>query len=204
MRSTAERLVGACLAAAVLLGTSWALAQDPDRGFLLVAKTSILDPNFARTVIAVARAPDGAALGVILNRPTKQSLADILPNRLGKFTDPLHFGGPVERAGLFAIFRASLGSERALVITEDVQLAVQPDVVEQLITQPPTQLRFFVGYAGWAPGQLEGEVRRGDWWVMSADADTIFRKDTATLWDELSRRAQSVTAELPAVSSALP
>jgi hypothetical protein len=39
---------------------------------------------------------------------------------------------------------------------------------------------------------------------MSADADTIFRKDTATLWDELSRRAQSVTAELPAVSSALP
>jgi putative transcriptional regulator len=66
--------------------------------------------------------------------------------------------------------------------------------VEQLLLKPPEALRLFAGYAGWAPGQLDGELARGDWWTVKADVDTIFRKNTDTLWDELSRRAQSVTA----------
>jgi putative transcriptional regulator len=184
-------LIAAVLAAAAQV----AAAQAPVGGFL-VAKPTILDPNFSRTVVLVTQAHDGAILGVILNRPTKQSLAEILPGneRLARFTAPLHFGGPVEPAGLFAVFRGTGDPGPSFPVIEDVRLALQPATVEQLLLKPPEALRLFAGYAGWAPGQLDGELARGDWWTVKADADTIFRKNTDTLWDELSRRAQSVTA----------
>jgi putative transcriptional regulator len=187
----------ALLAAALALGAAGADAQQlPERGFFLVAKPSILDPNFSRTVVLVAHAPDGGTVGVILNRPTKQSLAEVLPGnaQLARFTEPLHFGGPVERVGLFAAFQAPASPGQSFPVFEDVHIALHPETVEQLLLKPPALLRLFVGYAGWAPGQLEGEIGRGDWWMVAADAETIFRKDTATLWDDLARRARSVTA----------
>jgi putative transcriptional regulator len=172
-----------------------AVAQTPD-GFFLVAKPTILDPNFARTVVLVTQAPDGATLGVVLNRPTKQSLAEILPGneRLARFTAPLHLGGPVEPGGLFAVFRGTAAPGPSFPVIEDVRFAVQPATVEQLLLKPPEAIRFFVGYAGWAPGQLDNELARGDWWTVKADGQLIFRERTESLWDELSRRARSVTA----------
>ena len=190
--------VAALLAAAALaLGATGAHAQVPERGFFLVAKPSILDPNFSRTVVLIAHAPDGGTVGVILNRPTKRSLADILPGNaeLARFTEPLYFGGPVERIGLFAVFQAATSPGQSFPVIDDVYVALHPETVEQLLRKPPAAVRFFVGYSGWAPGQLVAEVERGDWWIVKADAETIFRKDTATLWDDLERRARSVTAD---------
>jgi putative transcriptional regulator len=186
----------ALLAAALALGAAASPAQVPEHGFFLVAKPTILDPNFSRTVVLVTHAPDGGSIGVILNRPTKQSLADVLPGnaQLARFTEPLHFGGPVERAGLFAVFQSADVPGESFPVIEDVRIALHPETLEQLLRKPPGAVRFFVGYSGWAPGQLKGELDRGDWWIVRADADTVFRKDTATLWDELVRRARSVTA----------
>jgi len=180
-------------------------AQLPDHGFLLVAKPSIVDPNFQRSVVLVIHVPDGAAVGVILNRPGKQSLASILPDneKLARFTDPVHFGGPVERAGLFALFRARESPGEALMMIADVHLALNPATVEQLLNHPPPDLRLFAGYSGWAPDQLAGELARGDWWTIAADAETVFRKNTETLWDDLSRRARSITAHVPLPAGSL-
>jgi len=185
------------LAAALAVAAPWSAAQAPARGFFLVAKPSIVDPNFERTVVLATHAPDGATLGVILNRPTKQSLANILPgnDKLARFTAPLHFGGPVERVGLFAVFRAKEGPAQSFPVIEDVHLALHPATVEQLLIKPPAELRLFVGYSGWAPGQLQGELARGDWWTLDADVEIIFRKNNETLWDELARRARAITAD---------
>jgi putative transcriptional regulator len=185
-------LLGALLA----LAASIAAAQPTDRGFFLVAKPSLLDPNFQRTVVLVANAPDGATLGVIVNRPTQQSLANILPGNptLARFTEPLFFGGPVERVGLFAVFRAKETPGKSFPAGDDLHLALDPATVEQLLRKPPEQVRFYNGYSGWAPGQLANELARGDWWVFDADPETVFRQDTATLWEELARRARSLTA----------
>ncbi|HEY6721597.1 MAG TPA: YqgE/AlgH family protein, partial [Burkholderiales bacterium] len=51
------------------------------------------------------------------------------------------------------------------------------------------------GYSGWAPGQLRGEIDRGDWLIVDADADTVFRKDTSKLWRDMVRRASAVRAD---------
>jgi putative transcriptional regulator len=195
----ALRLLAAAL---VALAGQGAVAQQAERGFFLVAKPSLLDPNFQRTVVLVANAPDGATLGVIINRPLRQSLANILPGNptLAKFTEPLYFGGPVEPVGLFAVFRAPEVPGKTFPVVGDLHLALLPPTVEQLLLKPPEQVRFFNGYSGWAPGQLANELQRGDWWVFDADPDTVFRKDTSTLWEELSRRARAITARavLPA------
>jgi putative transcriptional regulator len=187
------------LAAVLVLCAQCTLGQVTEPGLFLVAKPSILDPNFSGTVILVTGAPDGASIGVILNRPTKESLASILPGNdlVAKFTDPLYFGGPVERVGLFAVFRSKDTPGQTLPVVEDVQLALNPETVEKLLRNPPVQVRFFVGYSGWAPGQLSAELERGDWWTVNAEPDTVFRKNTDTLWDELSLRARAVTASAP-------
>jgi putative transcriptional regulator len=191
------RLARALLFIACVAAAHAVHAQDAP-GMMLVAKPSILDPNFSHTVILVTQTPDGAAVGVIVNRTLNRSLAQLLPEneRLARFKEPLRFGGPVETDGLFALFRAAGPRVEALPVAGDLQLALMPVTVETLIDDPPASLRFFVGYSGWGPGQLRSELDRGDWWVMEIDPDVPFRTDTRELWEELARRAQSLRAQI--------
>lgn len=192
-----QRLALACLGL-LLCGT--AMAQ----GLLLVAKPNMVDGNFNETVVVVTQDINGAALGVIINRPTPQSLASLLPNneKLKRFTDPLYFGGPVEEGGLFAVYQVDgpgqgdmkLGQAYALL--PGVNLALHPEAVETLMEKPPAKIRFYSGYSGWQPGQLRAEIERGAWYVMDADAATLFRADMSKLWSELIARMRSVTASL--------
>jgi putative transcriptional regulator len=177
---------------------AWAQAETAPNGVFLIAKPALVDPNFRRSVVLVTQAPDGTTVGFIINRPGSRSLAQILPeNELFKrFTEPLYNGGPVDAAGLFAVFRAREKRDGALSVLDGVSFALDPAVVETLMHRPPEKVRFFNGYAGWAPGQLAAEMERGGWYVLNADADTVFRKDMGTLWEELVRRVQAVTAML--------
>ncbi len=84
----------------------------------------------------------------------------------------------------------------ALPVLGDVSFALDPAVVEQLLHAPPKRVRFFNGYAGWAPGQLALELEHGGWYVLNADADTVFRRNMDTLWEELLLRVNAITASL--------
>jgi putative transcriptional regulator len=169
-------------------------AQAGGPGLLLVAKPDLPDPNFARTVLLVVQDEGGAALGVVLNRPADVSLAQLMDNdpRVARFTEPMYLGGPVERVGLFAVFRADRPPGPALQIADDLWLALRPETVEQLLADPPAQMRLYAGYAGWARGQLDAEIDRGSWWVLDPDSDVAFRPDTRGLWAELAARANTV------------
>ncbi len=189
------------LVLAALLGAAplaSAQSDTPPNGVFLVATPALADPNFRRSVVLVTQAPDGNTVGFIVNRPGPRSLAEILPDHelLKRFTEPLYSGGPVEAAGLFAVFRAKENPQGALRVLDDVSFALDPAVVEVLMHAPPAQVRFFNGYAGWGPGQLAVEVDRGGWYVLKADTDTVFRKDMDKLWEELVGRARAVTAFL--------
>jgi putative transcriptional regulator len=186
---------------AALLGwlpPAWAQAEKTPNGVFLIAKPTLVDPNFRRSVVLVTQAPDGTTVGFIINRPGRRSLAQILPENevFKRFTEPLYIGGPVDGAGLFAVFRAKDKPPGALSVLDDVSFALDPAVVEKLMHDPPENVRFFNGYAGWAPGQLAAELAVGGWYVLNADADIVFRKNMDTLWEELIRRVRAVTALL--------
>ena len=167
-------------------------------GVFLIAKPSLVDPNFRRSVVLVTQAPNGTTVGFIINRPGHRSLAQIMPDNeaFKRFTEPLHIGGPVDAEGLFAVFRAKEPPPGAIGVLGEVSFALEPALVEKLIHEPPARVRFFNGYAGWAPGQLAAEIDRGGWYVQNADADTVFRKDMGTLWEELIARMRAITAML--------
>jgi putative transcriptional regulator len=188
-------LLGALLGS---IPSAWAQTDKIPNGVFLIAKPALIDPNFRRSVVLVTQTADGTTVGFIINRPGRMSLAQILPDNevFKRFTEPLYLGGPVDTAGVFAMFRAKERPEGALSVLDDVSFALDPAVVEKVMHAPPARVRFFSGYAGWAPGQLAVELERGGWYVLNADADTVFRKDMDTLWEELIRRVRSVTAML--------
>jgi len=187
---------------AFLAAAAAAQAQAPSKAVFLIARPGMPDPNFRETVVLVVQAEGGGeATGVIINRPTNRSLAEILPGeRFSRFTDPIFFGGPVAQQGLFALFQSDKYSGAAVPMLPEVWLAVLPDSVDGLVSNPPAKMRFFSGYAGWAPGQLQGEVDRGDWLVAEADAKAIFLKDTSKLWQDMVRRARAVRAQTEGVA----
>jgi putative transcriptional regulator len=181
---------------ALLVLTAAAQAQGPSRSLFLIARPGLPDPNFRESVVLVIRSAGAEATGVIINRPTDRSLADLLPGeRFEPFTDPIFFGGPVTPQGLFALFQADQYSGPAVPMLPGVFLAVLPDSVDALLRKPPAKIRFFSGYSGWAPGQLQVELDRGDWLVVDADARTVFRRDTSGLWEDMVRRARAVHAD---------
>lgn len=200
------------LLAALLVSPPPASAQGAAtaNGVFLVASPGLLDPHFRHAVVLVTQLPDGGSVGFIVNRPGERSLAQILPHNevLKRFTEPLYLGGPIEAAGLFAMFHGKDQLPGALRVLDDLSFGLNPAVVEQLLHASPAQVRFFNGYAGWAPGQLAQELSLGGWYVMHADAETVFRKNMDTLWDELIARRRAIIAsagnQLSGVSSDTP
>jgi len=171
-------------------------AQYASGTFFLVARPGMPDRNFRETVVLVTQGKRAQVTGVIVNRPTDRSLAELLPSeRFKSFTDPIFVGGPVELQGLFAVFRADKPPGEALTMLPGLYLALHPNTIDVLLNSPPARIRFFTGYSGWAPGQLRGELDRGDWLVVDADADTVFIKDTTRLWRDMVRRASAVRVD---------
>jgi putative transcriptional regulator len=180
---------------ALLVFAAAAHAQGQSKSLFLIARPGLPDPNFRESVVLVIHSESAETTGVIINRPMNRSLAELLPGeRFEPFTDPIFFGGPVTPQGLFALFQSDKYSGPAVPMLPGVYLAVLPDSVDALLSKPPAKIRFFSGYSGWAPGQLQGELERGDWLVVDADAKTVFLRDTSRLWEDMLRRARAVRA----------
>ena len=193
---SAGSLWRATLASLLVLVCSPLLAQQNEGdALLLVAKPALVN-----------RRSDDSALGIIINRPTRRTMASLFPEHAPskKVADPLYFGGPSGRSAVFGLIRLKQSpGEGALTLLPNLFLALHVDLVDKLIEQHPTDARFYVGYAGWTPGQLRNEIERGGWYVLEADPDLVFRKDPQTLWEELIRQAQRTTAMLDCCKPAL-
>jgi putative transcriptional regulator len=193
-----RRLVLLCLL--LLLPAAGAHAQPADmRAFLLVASPNLLDPNFARTVILAVRVDEGGPLGLILNRPSGITLKSLYPDRkeLAAREDIVHFGGPVQPDALLFAFRSATPPPRGMHVADDIYISGFSEVLDELLKHPEhaAQQRFFAGYAGWAGGQLEAEIREGGWYVLPADTKLLFRRDTERMYEELLRRATTPRIE---------
>jgi putative transcriptional regulator len=163
-----------------------------DNGILLVAKPSLVDPNFKETVLIVTRGQDGSTIGVVLNRPLAMHFADLAPNWPGaeKYEEPLYAGGPVMREVVVALFAADEPPEdAAFPVLPNVYLTLHPRNIERLLANPGDRVRLFSGFAGWAPRQLEAEMADDAWYALRASESVLFRKDTSSLWRELADQA---------------
>jgi putative transcriptional regulator len=197
-------ILGAAVLAA-LLGSipaeavGWGAAAGPGEpgpklgaGVLLVATRRLADPRFSQSVILLTRYGPQGATGVIINRPTEHRLSDLLPDieALQGRSDLLFFGGPVSLNAVAILLQSAekvkLG--HTTKVFGDVYFSWNREAFAYIIGREKEEeaIRAYAGYAGWAPGQLEGEIARGDWSIAGADAFTIFRKDSSSVWRDLS------------------
>ena len=179
-------------------------------GVLLVAGRDLTDPNFSRSVVLVTHFDDSGTVGLILNRPLPMPATQALPPLAGLKPDAggLFLGGPVAVATLQLLIRTDATLDSGSKLVGDVHLVEGAAVLQDLIDGriQATALRLFAGYAGWAPGQLETELLRGDWFLFPADAETIFASAPERLWPELVDRASErwVRGPLPGADVVTP
>jgi len=181
-----------CAIASTALGADDAAPQrEAPNGAVLVARPGLLDPNFRQTVVLVTQRPDGSTVGVILNRPTQLELAPLVPGMpAANYKDALYFGGPVMRRSVVAVFEsATPPASSAFHVLRGIYLSMHEANIAQLLESGAPHYRVYVGFAGWAPGQLESELEREGWYVLPADPQVVFRRDTRGLWEELVARA---------------
>jgi putative transcriptional regulator len=164
------------------------------RGKFLVAARQLSDPNFAETVVLLLAHDGSGAMGVVVNRPTPVELHKVLPEleALRDRSDTAYLGGPMAPEGLIVLVRTREKLAGSEPVFADVVVTGSSAALERVLVArtPPERLRAYVGYAGWAPRQLDAEVARGDWHVLPGEADAVFSTAPRDLWPRLIERCE--------------
>jgi putative transcriptional regulator len=186
-------LLLACISPPAMHAAAAPPAGEPaqlERGALLIASRDLRDPNFSRSVVLITHFDDSGTVGLVLNRPLPVPAAQALPPLAGLDPDPggLFLGGPVSIATLQLLVRTDENLDPGSKLVDNVYVVAGADVFENLVNGRigATALRLYAGYAGWAPGQLESELLRGDWIIRAADPETIFTANPERLWPDLT------------------
>lgn len=182
-------LLPACLLL-LLAGQAWTGEAEKDGGksVFLVATDQLDGTGFEKTVVLMVHfGGRGGTTGLTINRPSELTLKEAFPHieRLRDSDDALYLGGPVSSQSVFVLLRTKQPRKGMMRLIKDIYFAPGHKILAETIEG---ESRAYAGYAGWAPGQLQAEIDRGDWRVIRRDPDIIFDQDTATLWQQLSRR----------------
>jgi putative transcriptional regulator len=172
------------------------------RGQLLVAGPALLDPNFWRTVVLVVEHNEEGALGLVLNRPSETSVADAVPELAAvvEANEQLYIGGPVQPSAVIVLAQFADPADAVLLAFDDVGVLGTGPSPEELTAGIRTS-RAFLGHAGWGPGQLDGELERGDWILEPARFGDAFSAEARGLWSEVLTRkggSYALVARMPA------
>ncbi len=178
-----------------------ATAQDEimKEAVVLIASPGLMDAEYRQTVLLARATDNGGHVGIILNRPTQRSLASLFPEHgpSKKVVEPVFFGGPFGITALTAAVHTDASpGPGSITLMPGVFLAVGVQTIDRIIEERPNDARYYIGHVGWRPGELQHELERGLWYVTSADADIVFRKDMDGLWKDLVRVARQISAAI--------
>lgn len=161
----------------------------PKEGELLIADTSLLqDEHFTRSVILINHVDEDDVVGFILNRPSPMQLSDIVPGINQKFI--LHLGGPVDQENLYFIHTMPHLIPGSVQVAQGIYWGGQFEVVEELINSGilnTSNIKFFLGYTGWAKPQLDEELIKKSWIpnrLIDNNDIFLFRKTEGELWQQ--------------------
>lgn len=160
----------------------------PERGDLLISEPYLSDPNFERTVILLCEHDENGSFGFVLNKRSESTLPELIEETEGFNTD-VFVGGPVQQNTLHFLHHSpeKLKSDRE--ISKGIYWGVDfEDLLSSINTKRITQkdVKFFIGYSGWSPGQLIAELEVKSWIVYKqASPKQVFQMDPDVLWKEV-------------------
>jgi putative transcriptional regulator len=158
------------------------------KGHLLIAGPGLVDPNFWRAVVLVGEHSEEGALGVVLNRSSETPVAEAVPE-LALLADDIgavHVGGPVQPSAVVVLADFVDASDAESLVLETIGFL--PSEVDPIALGELRRARVYVGYSGWGPGQLDGELEEGSWIVEPARPEDVFTNDPDGLWSAVLRR----------------
>jgi putative transcriptional regulator len=185
------RLLTSLLVFAFLFANAAAAGQAPATKKMLVATELIKGDVFVKTVIVLMQHDSRGAMGIVVNRPTEVPLAELVSegDALSDYEGNIYWGGPVQMHGLRAILKTGNPPADAERLAGSVYLVSINDELTATLDDP-SNLRLYIGYAGWAPGQLDRELALGSWIVIDATEERVFAAEPTKLWNELAPREE--------------
>lgn len=160
----------------------------PEKGSLLISEPFLPDPNFERTVVLLCEHNEDGSVGFVLNKPSILKFDEAV-EEVSDFSPTLYVGGPVQQDTLHFIHRTPDDLEGSIQVTDEIFWGGN---YEQLITMintkviAPEDFKFFLGYSGWAPGQLDEELKQKSWIVINnATAEEVFDIEPTILWKQV-------------------
>jgi putative transcriptional regulator len=201
MRCSLRLLVtfAALLAPAALFGAAPTTVDTPQGQFLtgqfLVATPEMGDPRFHETVILMVRHSKDGAMGLIINRPAgDQKLSRILQD-LGDSGEgvtgnlPLYLGGPVQPELGFILHTTDYRRAGIIDVNGTVAVTATKEIIRDIAAgSGPNKFMLIFGYAGWGPGQLEGELKRNSWYTTPFELSLIFDMERNRVWERAVER----------------
>ncbi|PSQ69423.1 MAG: hypothetical protein BRD31_05650 [Bacteroidetes bacterium QH_2_64_26] len=164
---------------------------DLGPGTFLISAPMMQDPNFRRSVVLLCEHNDQeGTFGLILNRELDVQLGDVLDAYV-TYDPPLYMGGPVQRETLHYLHMRPDDIPGGVGLGDDITWGGNFEVVQELAKggdAAPDNLRFFLGYAGWGPGQLDAELGEEAWIPAPGAADLVFDTNPNQLWRTILRR----------------
>ncbi len=163
--------------------------MDSLRGQLLIAGPQLGDPNFARAVVLVSEHTEEGAMGVVLNRPAELTVGEAVPALFPALDvdDAVFVGGPVATTSVVFLLEFIEPEDAGMLVLGRIGFpAAHADIGE--LAEVTERGRVFAGYAGWGPGQLDGELSTGDWILEPARPEDVFSDEPESLWSTVLTR----------------
>jgi len=162
---------------------------------LLLAMPQLQDPNFKRAVVQLIDHDERGTFGLVLNREadlTAGALCESLEMPWnGDPSARIHWGGPVQVNTGWVLFADDIAfpveREETQQVLPGLSFAGSLSVLQAVAEHPPPEVRLFLGYAGWGPGQLESEIAAGAWLFAPPSVDAVFRTEPESLWEHVVR-----------------
>ncbi len=163
------------------------MPQNLTTGKVLLAEPGLQDFFFKQSVILLGEMDKEGAFGLVINKRTHLRFGDVITDHFG-FNPYLYLGGPVKSQNLFFIHRISTIPD-SNEISKGIYWGGDSDVLFDMMQHEmidDSQVKFFLGYAGWTPNQLEEEIEHKSWQLTNLPVDKIFNSDQRHLWaDEM-------------------
>ncbi|MEM6533772.1 MAG: YqgE/AlgH family protein [Myxococcota bacterium] len=159
----------------------------------LIAVPQMADPNFTRGVVFILEHDENGSMGLVINKEGELDIASFCDSQdmqfRGEDTSASIFkGGPVQPERAFILHTSDHEGPETEHIVDGVRLSYSLESLKLIADDPPDDLRIYLGYAGWGPGQLAKEVQSGAWLVSNAEPEFVFHHDPETVWEAALRR----------------
>ena len=160
----------------------------------LIAMPDLADPHFFHTVTYLGTHDDTGAQGLVINRPSQMTLADLFEHlditttREELLELPVYSGGPIQTEQGFILHSPETSWQSTFRTSGALSLTASRDILEAIaVGEGPQEFLIALGYAGWGPGQLEQEMLENSWLTCAADENIIFHTPIDLRWNQAAK-----------------